>query len=515
MHLLVLALLFSPQVQTPELCAVSGTVVDSVTGEPLNKVDILLEPAERGTTHTAVTISDPKGRFGLVDVAPAAYHLLARRSGYLETNSRIRLEMGQALTGVAVKLVPSAVLAGTVRDSDGEPLEGAHVILARRTYRYGTPRVEGEDSTDTDDRGEYRFRDLTAGRYYVGVEPKSLGSDHVDHSPVAVRTTTVPTLYPGVTDVSQAAPIEVATGQRAAGIDVTLLRSSVFRVSGRVSNAPGGLLTVALHDPRNTGMRDYNMRTTTKNASGDFEFRGVPAGSYVLSASAGSLTGKAPVVVGAADVEGARLSLAPAAEVQLRFSSDEKEKPDVSGVNWGLTTDGRRGLSAFPFAANRLMIRNVPPDHYTFWLIGALLRRFYVKSARVGDTDVLSEGLDVTGPGTITIDVVLASDGASIKGAVRNKDDQPLAGVTVVLAPEQRSNTMRFASTTTDQNGRYEFTSIAPGDYKLFAWEDVEEDAWNDPEFLKQYEKQGEKASLEPKARTTVNLRAATKPDQP
>ena len=71
-----------------------------------------------------------------------------------------------------------------------------------------------------------------------------------------------------------------------------------------------------------------------------------------------------------------------------------------------------------------------------------------------------------------------------------------------------------FKSAASDQNGHYEFAAIAPGDYKLFAWDDVEPEAWNDPDFLKDYEKQGEKVALEPRARATANLHSATQPDQ-
>src|ERR1022692_3315711 len=256
---LILAMFLPLQNQPLVKCSLSGTVVNSVTGEPLNKVDLRLEPLNRQATHVAVTKSDGEGRFALVDLDPGSYRLIGSRSGYFEMSygarrpdsdgsvvrlesgqflrpirncSVVRLESGQFLIGLNFKLTPSAVISGTVRDSDGEPLEGAHVILANLTHRYGRPQVEGCDSTDTDDRGEYRFRGLAAGKYYIGVEPKSHGWDRVDHSVSAgPLETSVPTVYPGVSDIGTATPIEVSAGSRVTGIDVTLLRSRVFRVS--------------------------------------------------------------------------------------------------------------------------------------------------------------------------------------------------------------------------------------------------------------------------------------------
>ena len=82
-----------------------------------------------------------------------------------------------------------------------------------------------------------------------------------------------------------------------------------------------------------------------------------------------------------------------------------------------------------------------------------------------------------------------------------------------LLAPDRRSRADLFKSTTSDQNGHYEFTAIAPGDYKLFAWEEVEPEAWEDSDFLKDYEKLREKVVLDPGARAGVDLHLAILPD--
>lgn len=38
---------------------------------------------------------------------------------------------------------------------------------------------------------------------------------------------------------------------------------------------------------------------------------------------------------------------------------------------------------------------------------------------------------------------------------------------------------------------------IAPGDYTLFSWEEVEGNAWEDPDFLKPFESEGQSISLQ------------------
>jgi uncharacterized surface anchored protein len=522
--LLILALFLPWQNQPSPKCSLSGTVVDTVTGEPLNKVDLRLEPLDREATHVAVTKSDGEGRFALVDLDPGSYRLVGNRSGYFEMSygtrrpgsdgSVMRLESGQSLRGLNFKLTPSAVISGTIRDSDGEPLEGAHVILASFAHRVGRPRVEFGDSTDTDDRGEYRFGGLSAGKYYIGVELKSNGWDRVDHSASAGPVeTSVPTVYPGVTDIGTATPIEVSTGRRVTGIDINLLRSQVFRVSGQVVNAPAvGRLTVVLSDAKNAGVRDYSIQTPTKDAAGNFEFRGVPPGSYELTVADQSLQGRTSVVVGASDLKDIRVTLSPGAEIKLRIVTEGAVKPDVSGIRFALTANGRGGFGPMPWEADKLTARNVPPDHYVLGL-GGLPREAYVKSARTGETDVLSDGLTVTGAGTIEIAIAVASDGGAVQGVVRDKNQQLVSGAIVLLAPEWRSRANLFKSTTSDQNGHYEFATIAPGNYKLFAWEDVEPNAWEDSDFLKDYEKLGEKVVLDPGAQAGVDLHLAILPD--
>jgi hypothetical protein len=39
-------------------------------------------------------------------------------------------------------------------------------------------------------------------------------------------------------------------------------------------------------------------------------------------------------------------------------------------------------------------------------------------------------------------------------------------------------------------------TAIPPGKYKLFCWDDIEEGAWQDGDFLRRFENEGREVSL-------------------
>lgn len=56
----------------------------------------------------------------------------------------------------------------------------------------------------------------------------------------------------------------------------------------------------------------------------------------------------------------------------------------------------------------------------------------YLRGATLAGSDVLADGIKVSGPGAIEAAVVLASDGGTVGGTVHDKDGQPIAGATVV-----------------------------------------------------------------------------------
>jgi hypothetical protein len=54
----------------------------------------------------------------------------------------------------------------------------------------------------------------------------------------------------------------------------------------------------------------------------------------------------------------------------------------------------------------------------------------------------------------------------------------------------------------------FSIRAIIPGDYKLFAWEALENNAYFDPELIKQVESQGKPIHVGESSRTDVEVRA-------
>jgi hypothetical protein len=71
--------------------------------------------------------------------------------------------------------------------------------------------------------------------------------------------------------------------------------------------------------------------------------------------------------------------------------------------------------------------------------------------------------------------------------------------------PNHRQESNLFRDATTDQDGRFTIRGIKPGDYKLFAWDDIEPGIWWDPQFLSHYEAKGEDVKVEANGHLSVN----------
>src|SRR5262249_7206815 len=82
-------------------------------------------------------------------------------------------------------------------------------------------------------------------------------------------------------------------------------------------------------------------------------------------------------------------------------------------------------------------IGNVNPDYYHV-MVSGLPDGFYVKAIRAGSQDALASGLDMNRGDAGPIDIFLAPNAGQASGMVQNDRQQPAAGATVVLVPQER-----------------------------------------------------------------------------
>jgi len=531
--LLLLFLLLAPQEKSAEKCVLSGTAVNAVTGEPLAKVRILAEGNNDDSGATPATTSDAKGQFTLIDINAGRYKLRGRRNGYLDgyfgarraegSGTPIVLAAGQRMTNLVLKLTPAGVIAGTVRDADGEPLSRITVTVHRVKYENGRRRMVRVAGAYADDLGQYRIPDLPPGKYYVYAESKKARefgdeTDPVtaDHSPKdAPRALTLlPAMYPSVQ--------EVGPGSRVTGVDIMLPRSAAVAVKGHVTPPPGMQVNNLTLQNTESESEELGLRLVTgANNKGEFEFREVPPGSYTLLASAvppekpfngtfemfpENMRTRTQVQVGTTDITGLRVTIEAGAQISGRIVVDGDQKAKLGGNLIQFDDGPSEAVSAFILDDNTFK-STLPQGHYQV-SAGGFADDLVVRSMRAGGRDILTEGLVVSEPSKIAIEIVLAHDGGKVEGTVLSADEKAVAGATILLVPESRlrSRTDLFHQGESDQYGRFSFTGIAPGEYKVFAWDDVEPGIWWDPEFLKKYESQGETVKVEAKGKVTTKV---------
>src|SRR4051812_12459301 len=82
--LVLVPLVVMAQDRPPERGTIAGTVVNFVTGEPLDKVEVRTAPGTaRGTVASATT--DANGHFVLANLEPGQYRLKGTRNRFLDT----------------------------------------------------------------------------------------------------------------------------------------------------------------------------------------------------------------------------------------------------------------------------------------------------------------------------------------------------------------------------------------------------------------------------------------------
>jgi hypothetical protein len=113
------------------------------------------------------------------------------------------------------------------------------------------------------------------------------------------------------------------------------------------------------------------------------------------------------------------------------------------------------------------------------------LENTFIKAIFLGASDVLKDGLHLSAAPEEPLTVVLAL-GGGLAGTVADANQHPAQNATVVLVPD--GATVRpdlYRVTTSDRSGRFQLKGVAPGGYRVFAWEDIPDGGWFDEDLVR------------------------------
>ena len=505
----------------PENGSISGVVTDASSGEPLGKARIFLRKPD-SRTQPQVTRSGPDGKVLLANIEPGRYRLSVERNRYARGEygrsgpnrpaTTLTLRPGQDLGGVVFSLVRAGVIAGRIVDEDNEPMANVRIEAVAYRYFQGQRQLVPAGRASTDDLGEYRVFGLAARRYWLRANHRS-GFERRGIVNVGVMLSGqqsqeyIPTYYPGVYESDQAIPIDVAPGSEILGIDIKMRPARTVRIAGtvfnRVTGRPARQAMVILI-PRDSGRFTFSnsKQTFMRDADGNFEIHGATPGEYTLVARffdpSERLGGRRSLSVGDRDLDDIRLVVRPGIGLPGEIRVEEDAEVDFLALQVSLrpreVTMMGGGFGRVK-AEGDFVLENLFQDVHDVIVTGAP-ENFYLKAIRLGDENVLENGLDLTAAETAPgrLELLLSPNGGRVAGVVLNDEDQPFSGAQVVLVPEGRRRKMRHLckTATSDQNGGFSLPGISPGQYKIFAWEEVEQGAWQDDDFLRDYKKEGE-----------------------
>lgn len=475
--------------------AISGRISSNI-GEPIGNVVVeALRPSYRSGRRVLTSVqlvrSDDRGEYRLFWLPPGRYFVRA-----------IHPDVAVGPMGMMMGLGPAARFGNTGFSSGGPGPAG--VFATRATGDTGL----------SDAFGGPIVADPTAEKY-------------------------VPIYFPAVLDDQGASPIDLREGTDAGGIDIPVSPVQPRHVRGLVVNGAtgqvaqyAGLRLVADEGSLLGGGPDMpggglsNDGRNPIEPDGSFDVTLLP-GRHTLAGTAGTGVGYITVDVRESDLDNVRILAMPQFDIAGRITADgQVSSADLAPLRISLARDlpvtTRPSSYSVPrpdgtfvvtatsgdYRVNVAPFLSLTPMPGGFLNLPRSLETAYLKSIRLGDVDVLNQGVRLEGRPAAALEIVIGTRPGAIEGAVANAP----AGVTVVLVPEIRTRFDLWKTTATDPASQFRLDRVPPGNYKLFAWDDVSDGAWQDPDFIRLYEERGTPAAIREGRTETVRLSTLPSP---
>ena len=518
----------------------------NVPAELLDEARARVSAGTRPIPAGLTAVTDAAGHFTVKDVPVGNSPVYAQLEGYFappaggSVGSRamapVSVKAGE-IAAVKLSMIPAGTISGKVLDSSGKPLFNGIIQLLRLVYTNGNPSFAVVAAKPTDDRGEYRLFPLPPGEYYAAASSSLPGLPAATLS--AEKQVATTTLFPNSDSVASASKIMLDVGKELTGVDVHLKSVVASTISVKVTasysltgittqqgvaRAPTDFLSMVRHE--DDAFSDLlGGSTGTAGPDGAFQFSGIAPGIYDIYARLPITYGWGPanppgraalswgygrttVEVRGGDVKDVPVVVHQGPDINGRVTLDGK--PQSANVRLTISAEGSAsritdGPTANTYAYISRFAPTIAPDgSFTIPLVPDGDYRFavrlnelqpgaYVADIRQGPVSVYDNGIQIRDSAVDPIEVVLNANGGSVEAAVLGADQKPAPGMTVVLvpAPLRRQNPSLYKIGRSDAQGRVLLTNLAPGSYKLFAWDSVPPGAWMNVDYIGKIEGRG------------------------
>jgi len=507
---------------------VKGVVLNSITHQPVARALV--------DSHEGAVLTDNEGRFEL-DVPAGMVQISVKRPGYGSRGrvSNHTVRVGPNMSALTFNIIPEALITGQVTLSTSDAADGIRVMAYRRRIVNGREQWMMEGNARTNSDGVFRIAGLSAGDYLLYTQPAR------DSDGPAGRGGSVygypAAYYPGVADISAAGVLALAAGQHGQA-DFTLARQEFYSVTVTIANSESGGMNLQVRD-RSGRQMGFPVRWNAQQGTAQVN---VPNGSYFLEGrrrGEAQMFGRVDFNVAGAALAGLNMALLPLhaipvtvrkvftstsnTGVSIAYDGPPGGEPSASaGLNISLvpaeeffgSPGGGGGLRAAEGAnqGSSFEIENVGPGRY--WVETSPFEG-YVSTITSGGVDLARDPL-VIGPGATTapIEVTLRDDTGTITAQLSSASIDQQTGATssgeqkdiYVYAIPLFASSAPIRMSGFQGSGQASIGGLAPGSYRVIAFDAPQEIDFHTPEGLAKFAGEGQAATVDAGGTANVQL---------
>jgi protocatechuate 3,4-dioxygenase beta subunit len=498
---------------------IRGRVIDASTGTPLRKAVVSISSAELRESRSAST--DTEGGYEFVDLPAGQFNMTVTKPGYVnliygqrapdEPGKQLRLGDKQVVAKVDYSLPRGAVVTGRVLDEYGEPVPDVMVTALRYQFTTNGPRpLNAGRAATTNDIGEFRLFGLPPGQYVLSATYRQMMP-----GPVAVMDGGgyAPTFYPSTANIADAQKLAIGMGGSISDVTVMLVPTRTALISGTVFDSQGrparqGSVMVM---GRSAGMMMISGAGGGIRPDGSFTINGVSPGEYTLRAMFPGQPGLTPdnavanVTVNGIDLIDVRVEpprpITVTGQVVLDPVAARSFKPETIRLNAPPSDPGPTFGPPPPPAAVR--------DDLTFEFKASpgpsIIRLtsppgWMIKSVVLDGADV-TDGITFRNDDVSGLEVELTNKVPDLSGQVTNSNGGAVLDYYAVAFPQDQNlwgapGPGRTGMTRPDDQGRYRFRTLRPGNYYIVAVDRLQVGEWLDPAFLESVRSRATRVTL-------------------
>jgi protocatechuate 3,4-dioxygenase beta subunit len=492
----------APQEGAKNPGTIVGRVVDRSTGARVSQVLVSLTGRGTGAVASRVRTS-ATGQFVFSGLAPGQWALRASGPGWSsgrDASRSVGVKAGELVTDVQLTLDRSVAIGGAATDDRGDSVVGIDVRLLGVSPEGSWTSV---GSTETDDRGRYRFFNRAPGSYLVMMPftqvTMAAGSERspLPAGDAAIKAAPGPdgrnnlyatTFHPSARNAAEAQVVTISSGVERSDVDINIRPVPATSISGLLLADGGPPAPSKVRLVVRGASFTPDVAITTSAPRGEFDFSLVPAGSYdivvepepvrELATQPSTWWTRHAIQVGANAISNLRVPLSRgrtvSGRIELRGTRPQPTPEQFQRAQVTLRRIDSQALYRGPVNADRTFeVRNLPGGLYQ---VAALnVSGWPLISAIHEGRDIADMPVDLV-PSDIADAVLTLTDVyPELRGTVRAKGAIE-GGATVLLFPADRKPWTEFIHTSRRireavslQDGSYSLANLPPGEYFILA----------------------------------------------